>query len=256
MTDTTIDIPALHVSEPHPKMSNRYQFFPTRELIQPLLEDHWEITRAIQIGSRYQRPTPYGKHLLRLTHPSLRFGDDRLEAVIRNSHDGSSKFEFMLGAWRLICSNGMMIGTSFADFTLMHLQAFELVQERAHQIIERAPDVLEVFSEWKARQTSEDERHALAVAAAFIRFGPNHAQAIDPHELLTVRRSEDRSDDLWTVFQRVQENTMQGGVKTLKNARRTTRPIRQIDATVSMNKALWRAAEALGGAVSDLALAS
>jgi hypothetical protein len=245
-----IDIPALHATGPAPNCSERYEFYPTSRLIEPLLEDRWEITQAFQVG-RKRNTSPYAKHLVRLTHPKLQFGEERLEAIIRNSHNASSKLEMMLGAWRFICSNGIMVGSSFADFAISHTRPYELVQERAQEIIETAPQVVEVFGEWKSRQTSEDERHAFAIAAAFIRFGEK--PPIDPNKLLVIRRFEDQGQDLWSVYQRIQENVIKGGL-TREDGRRTTRGIRAIDETVRINKALWRAAEALGGAASDLAL--
>jgi Domain of unknown function (DUF932) len=254
MTDTTFDVPALAATGPSPKMSGRYQFYSTRDLIQPLLEDRWEITKAYQAKPRKGPVTPHAKHLVRITHPSLKLGDDRLELIIRNSHDGSSKFDMMAGAWRFICENGIVIGTSFDSVTITHLAAFEVVQARAQAMIERAPEVAQVFDAWKTRQTSDDERHAFAVAAAFVRWGEE--APVNPRDLLEVRRHEDSGNDLWTVFNRLQENVMRGGAATLTNARRHVRGIKAIDETIRVNRGLWRAGEALYGAASDIALVS
>jgi hypothetical protein len=253
MTDT-YNIPALAATGPSPKMSSRYQFYSTRDLIEPLLEDRWEITKAYQTMPRRGGDQAHAKHLVRITHPNLKLGQDRLEMVIRNSHDGSSKFEMMSGAWRMICENGMIIGTSFESVTITHLRPFEVVQAQAQAMIERAPEVAEVFDGWKSRQTSDDERHAFAIAAAFVRWGEQ--APIDPRSLLEVRRIEDRGNDLWTVFNRLQENVMRGGAATLTNARRHVRGIKAIDETIRVNRGLWRAGEALYGAASDLALPS
>jgi Domain of unknown function (DUF932) len=247
---TTNLIPAFSATGPAPHLSGRYQFYSTRDLIAPLIKDGWEVTTAFQVHSRKGIVNPHGKHLVRVTHPKLTLGEDRLEAVIRNSHDGSSKFEFLLGAWRMICSNGIIIGTEFAHATISHLRAFEYVQEMAEELIEHAPQVAEVFDAWKCRQTSQDERHALAVAASFIRWGEE--SPVKPETLLEVRRDEDHSNDLWTVFNRLQEALITGG--TLRDDRRHVRPIRAIDETVRINKRLWGAAEALYRTPSDLVL--
>jgi len=249
-TPTLIDIPALHATGPAPHCSERYEFYPTDKLIEPLLDDHWEITQVFQVGRKHNT-SPYAKHLVRLTHPKLQFGTERLEAIFRNSHNATSKLEMMLGAWRFVCSNGIMVGSSFADIAIPHIRPYEVVQERAHQIIETAPQVIEVFGQWKDRQTSEDERHAFAVAASVIRFGEK--PPIDPKELLTVRRDEDRGTDLWSVYQRIQENAIKGGLAR-QDSHRNTRGIRAIDQTVRINKALWQAAEAI--AATDLVLPS
>lgn len=53
--------------------------------------------------------------------------------------------------------------------------------------------------------------HALANAALKYRFGEDH-QPVTVLQLLTPRRREDYNDDLWTVYQRVQENLIKGGL--------------------------------------------
>jgi hypothetical protein len=247
------DVPAFNATQPASHLSKRYQFYSTKELIEPLITEGWEVTQAFQVKSRKGLLNPHAKHLVRLTHEKLRLGEDRLEAVIRNSHNGSSKFEFMLGAWRMICSNGIIVGTSFAHTTIAHLRAFEFVQEKGDELIEHAPQVAAVFDAWKARQTAEDERHALAISAASIRWGDK--SPVDPDKLLEVRRLEDRGNDLWTVYNRLQEAVTQGGTPRL-NDRRHVRPIRAIDETVRINKSLWSAAEALYDGRSELVLPS
>jgi uncharacterized protein DUF932 len=242
MSDLLIDVPALHVRGPSPVVSERYRFYSTRELIDPLLDEGWEVTQAFQVRSK--KYNPYGKHLVRLSHEKLQLGEQRLEAVIRNSHDASSKLEFMLGAWRCICSNGLFIGSSYATVAIPHLRAFEAVQKRAAELITHAPEVAATFDAWKARSLSQDESHWLAVSASVIRWGLKEKPPIDPDSLLEVRRHEDHGNDLWSTFNRVQENVMTGGI-TRQDGRGRIRRIGAIDATVSINQRLWRAAESL-----------
>lgn len=66
-----------------------------------------------------------------------------------------------------------------------------------------------------------------------------------PDDILQVRRNEDKSDDLWTTYQRVQENMTKGGVwgKTAKGKFQRTRPVNGIDGDVKLNRALWEMAE-------------
>ena len=64
-----IDIPALHATGPAPNCSERYEFYPTSRLIEPLLEDRWEITQAFQVG-RKRNTSPYA--CLLYTSPSPR----------------------------------------------------------------------------------------------------------------------------------------------------------------------------------------
>jgi hypothetical protein len=60
-----------------------------------------------------------------------------------------------------------------------------------------------------------------------------------------ARRPEDLGNSLWTTFQRVQENVIQGGQpgRTAQGRRMRTRPVASIDRGVSLNRALWMLAE-------------
>ena len=53
-------------------------------------------------------------------------------------------------------------------------------------------------------------QQAFAKAALTYRFGEEH-QPVTEAQILTPRRSEDRQDDLWSVFNRCQENLLKGG---------------------------------------------
>ncbi|ECG6091092.1 TPA: DUF932 domain-containing protein, partial [Escherichia coli] len=66
-----------------------------------------------------------------------------------------------------------------------------------------------------------------------------------PEQIITPRRWEDKQNDLWTTWQRVQENMIKGGLSgrsaSGKNTR--TRAITGIDGDIRINKALWMIAE-------------
>ena len=66
-------------------------------------------------------------------------------------------------------------------------------------------------------------------------------------QVLNARRFEDRSDDLWTTFNRVQENLTRGGLHGRSRSGRamSTRPVTGIDQNVKLNRALWVLADAM-----------
>jgi hypothetical protein len=95
-----------------------------------------------------------------------------------------------------------------------------------------------------------DEQHAFARSALALRYDPTDADAPAPiteSQLLAPRRFEDRRDDLWTVFNRVQENLTKGGLHGRSRTGRSmsTRPITGIDQNVKLNRALWMLADAM-----------
>lgn len=80
-----------------------------------------------------------------------------------------------------------------------------------------------------------------------MRYDEETHAPIAADQLLTPRRYEDRVDDLWSTFNRVQENMTKGGVpgRTRKGRSTRTRSINGIDQNVKINRALWILAEEL-----------
>jgi hypothetical protein len=65
---------------------------------------------------------------------------------------------------------------------------------------------------------------------------------------LTPRRSENRAPDLWSTLSVAQEALLQGGQRyRLRTSRgvqdRRTQPVRSVDGTTNLNRALWQLAE-------------
>ena len=44
-----------------------------------------------------------------------------LQFIVKNSYDGTNSLHIMLGAFRLVCTNGMIIGKRFSTFTQKHV---------------------------------------------------------------------------------------------------------------------------------------
>jgi hypothetical protein len=89
------------------------------------------------------------------------------------------------------------------------------------------------------------EEQAFATVALALRYGERHeGQApapISAEQLIAARRPEDLGHDVWTIFQRVQENMLRGGLpgRTVQGRRMHTREVASIDRNVSLNRALW-----------------
>ncbi len=125
-------------------------------------------------------------------------------------------------------------------------------------MIEGAYDVLSVFDRVEEKREAMQSlllpppaQHALAKAALTYRFGEEH-QPVAATQILTPRRYEDRKDDLWSVFNRIQENLSKGGLPghTAKGKRTHTRAVNGIDGDVKLNRALWVMAEQMQQALS------
>ncbi|MGS0639360.1 DUF932 domain-containing protein, partial [Citrobacter sp. VF227] len=89
-------------------------------------------------------------------------------------------------------------------------------------------------------------QQALAKAALTYRFGEEH-QPVTETQVLAPRRWQDDKHDLWTVFNRLQENLKKGGLagRTAQGKRSHTRAVNGIDGDLKLNRALWVMAEEL-----------
>ena len=96
-----------------------------------------------------------------------------------------------------------------------------------------------------AAMLTEHQRLRFAEQAFHIRFQRSVVKpSFEPGRLLEARRDLDKGNDLWRVYNTVQENSMRGGVAyTNQRGRSTsTRGIRAIREDVRINTALWGAA--------------
>ena len=57
-------------------------------------------------------------------------------------------------------------------------------------------------------------------------------------DILRPRRQQDMGNDVWTVYNVVQENIIKGGF-TNSNTGRKARAVKHIDKTISYNQELW-----------------
>lgn len=120
-------------------------------------------------------------------------------------------------------------------------------------MIEGAYEVLGVFDRVEEKREAMQSlllpppaQHALTNAALTYRFGEVQ-QPVTATQILTPRRYEDRQDDLWTIYNRIQESLLKGGLsgRTAQGKRTHTRAINGIDGDVKLNRALWVMAESL-----------
>ena len=109
--------PSVFATTPSNKVSSRYSFVPTFELLEKFMDEGWVISSANQMGGGL-----HGRHQVRLRNGDLpKVGDTLVEAIINNSHNGTSLFSVSAGLHRLVCSNGLTVPTSISEaFKLRH----------------------------------------------------------------------------------------------------------------------------------------
>jgi hypothetical protein len=171
----------------------------------------WNIAGAYEQRGRNRK---VNSHFIRMEHPDFKVTNSKgkVDAVatmnITNTCNGSKPMELDLGAYRQVCSNGMIAHTSYSNAKVSHTeQGQQSLQEILCDLGIRTQGVMEEFNKLKERSLSPAEAMVLATQAANVRFGKGHR--IDVSQLLNVVRDEDKGEDVWTVFNRIQENLTQ-----------------------------------------------
>lgn len=254
-------VPSLFADAPHASRSERYVHIPSTDVMTALMSEGFMPFAASQSRARDVTKRDFTKHMVRFRKlgdvSARQVGDVSYEVIMRNAHDGSGAYEFLAGLFRLICLNGMTVNDStVASVHVRHSGNREKiigqVIDGAYTVLGQSDKVLAAPRVWSGIHLSRDEQMALAESAHVVRFGDHEGNvktAIKPAQLLEARRSADTGTDLWTTYNRVQENTIRGGITAWgrdannRPRRTTTREVRGIDQDVKLNKALWALAE-------------
>jgi len=232
-------------------------FVPTLSVIDGLREAGFAPVAVSQSLSRIAGKELFTKHSIRFRSQNeslTQIGDTAVEAILINSHDGSSTYRISLGAFRLACLNGMTVSEGLAEsVTVRHSgNVIDRIVTETTKLIELAPVVVDAIKTWKQIELTAPEQNALATCALALRFEDNAPITAD--KLLQTRRSADNGNDLWSVFNKVQEGIVRGGFKYVTPAteengnyipsrRSRTREVKGIDQNSRLNRELWTLAE-------------
>ena len=243
--------PSIFADGKHQSRSERYTYIPTIDVLRGLRNEGFQPFMVCQTRVRHDDRREYTKHMLRLRPATEITGEDVNEIILLNSHDGSSSFQLLAGAFRFVCHNGMVAGDTVRDIRVHHKgNVVQNVINGAFDVLDGFDLIREQKDGMRAVTLDRDEQHAFARSALALRYDPTDAEAPAPiteSQLLTPRRFEDRRDDLWTVFNKVQENMTKGGLHGRSRSGRSmsTRPVTGIDQNVKLNRALWMLADAM-----------
>jgi len=248
----------------NPKVTDKYLFVNTEQIIDDLASLGW---KPVSAGMRKTRgkETIFSKHMVSFQNPDIKIkgkgGDDSFPRIIMtNSHDGLQAFKFSVGIFRLVCSNGLVVADEkFSDFKIKHKgYTFTELREVVAKAVADLPAKVEVLNKMRNKILTKEEKSKLALDAMLVRAGitPNSDKAnkfeYDEEtitDILEPKRDADKGDDLWKVFNVIQEKITQGEFHAaLKGANTKVRKVRKIksfEKDLEVNKKLFKLASAL-----------
>jgi hypothetical protein len=229
-----------------PNRSARYSTVNSGDVLKVFMDKGLSLRTVIQQKVRKTHAHKDGlqRHVFRF-NTGLTVADGQLDVLLRNSYDGTTAFGLSLGVFRIVCSNGLIAGTTFLRVNVPHSgkDVWSRVADGISRVMTEAPRMQDTVGRWSVKVMPSDmiERFAERVGKAML---PDGATILNPAKLLTVRRGEDTGADLWTVFNRVQENAMGGGLQyqlptDAPGKVRHTRRIRGAESVFRTNVGLW-----------------
>ena len=246
----------------NPAVSDKYLFANTETIIDDLEKLGWLPVQAAQRKSRGGN-TIFSKHMVSFQNPDIKItsqdGDDAFPRIIlTNSHDGRQAFQFNVGIFRLVCSNGLVVADEeFANFKIRHKgYTFGELRNVVKQAVEDLPNKVQVMNDMKNRILTQEEKNKLALDAMLVRAGiePGSEKASKFNydeetieDILEPKRKEDKGDDLWKIFNVIQEKITQGDFQAaLQGAKvRKVRKITSFEKDLKVNQQLFNLATSL-----------
>ena len=242
--------PSIFAEAPHESRSQRYAYIPTATVLTELRKEGFQPFMVTQTRTRHEDRRDYTKHMIRLRHASqINARGEANEIILLNSHDGTSSYQMLAGMFRFVCSNGLVCGDTVADVRVPHKgDVAGQVIEGAYQVLHGFDRALESRESMQAITLDEGEAEVFARAALSLKYDdPDKPAPITESQILMPRRFDDRRPDLWSVFNRTQENLTNGGLhgRSANGRRQQTRPVQGIDSDIRLNRALWLLADGM-----------
>jgi hypothetical protein len=245
--------PSIFATEAHDSRSERYTYIPTFHVVRALMREGFQPMSVRQSRTRDASRKDFTKHMIRFRRPDNalhQVGDTVPEIALVNSHDGTSAYIIMAGLFRLVCLNGLVVCAGELDTVRVPHKGdvTKDVIDGSFRVLEQSTKALEAPDKWSRVLLNGEERNAFAESARVLRFGDAEGNVKTPIQapaLLKPRRRDDTHNDLWTTFNRVQENVIRGGLTAIgrdannRMRRSTSREVRGIDQDVKLNRALW-----------------
>ena len=238
-------------------VSERYTMASTETVIDDMAKLGWGVTDCKQQRAN-KRSNIRSFHMVSLQNPNVYIEENGEivaypRIILTNSHDGFHSFKFMIGVFRLCCSNGLVIATQeFANVAIRHINYdFEELRKVVAQAVEATKKNVEVMNVMLKTELSEEQKADFATKAVAIRKGikENEKKPIlsddEVKEILEPVRKEDEGNDLWSVYNVLQEKMMKGDFhfgKTKLGKNRKARPITGAAKDIEVNQRLFETA--------------
>ena len=232
-----------------PSTSEKFTHIPTHKVIEDMEQLGWGVVDAKEVKARAKNSIGFQKHLVVFRNPDVVIngadGDTVFpQILLTNSNDGKNAFTFTAGLFRMVCENGLVVSTQeFENVKMRHMgYTFEELQKQIRAMVEQLPLTVESMNKMKQVQLDEEQAKAFSKKALTTRFEEDQVEAMNFNldELLEPTRPEDKGNDLWSVFNVIQEKILDGNFTYMSGAKiRKARKVKNFKQDLDINQKLF-----------------
>ena len=244
--------PAVFTQKPSSEVSKHYTHIPTTKVINDMRTLGWDVVDVKEVKARKAKTRGVQKHMVVFRNPDVVINGNDGDTVfpqilLTNSHDGKNAFTFTAGLFRLVCENGLVISTTqFEDVKMRHMgYTFEDLQQNIREMVEKLPLTVESMNKMKEVEMQQEQALEFAKRALTTRFDEKQMNRInvDLDALLAPTRVEDKGNDVWSIFNVVQEKIIDGDFEYISGTKtRKARRVKNFKQDQKINKELFELA--------------
>ena len=194
------------------KQSDNY--IQTIDVVKSLQTEGWQIRG---VGEDRGLNKKIAHNYVQMIHPDFKIdyvgskkklGGEAVSSLnIANGCSGKDPLEMNMGAFRQVCSNGAVAFEETASKKIKHTEHNRtLLPMFINEMNEKAGIFMNKIKHLQLVPMSPDQQRSFAEEALIKLLGKETAAAVDMNDYLKVNRTEDQGDDVWTVFNRIQES--------------------------------------------------
>lgn len=219
----------LQTTEKALGLSEKYRFISTGAIVEQLQGRGFELNKVSSTGS-------HGHHILRFSKndEAFQIDGDKIELVVRSAHDGTRALTFNLGVFRVVCMNGLTLGTNLVPPMRILHRGQGNIEKEVFEIVNGLPldTVRDNVKLLKETTLTHEQGLKFVVDATKQRIEEQLTKLSEEEQankiylasqkIMRVRREEDSGMSTWNIFNIVQENIIRGtrGLRPLTSQQR------------------------------------
>ncbi len=228
---------------PYHTVSQRYRQITTADVVSALRDGGWVVVDYKTARVRNPDKMGFQKHFvtMRSAGGTVEVGDCEFRVLMVNSHDGTSTFQLFMSLFRKLCMNGLHI--SLGQFMAIRIRhSVNDIRDQAiagaGRLLSLAPDLNNTVQQMRSRILLPSEQQDFGTRVVNLIWPDRSVSTayVQPSDILQVRRPQDNTNDLWTVYQRAQEAVIRGSLPTAngRSTRMVKSPTRDLDLNIKL----------------------